>query len=530
MILYHAISSYQLIEVVLHKLIYNNEETSILMISKDVTRRLPQYEKFNQYFADIIIYDNGIGNYSILKGNGLHEYFNNFFRHSKYNLNSFEKIYLACAHHSFGIYLCETNHHFIMFEDGAGAISRPEILELVEKKFVNKNELAKKYGLYNGLGNLIDYCIYNAKFQESGFQSSEKWVNFDVAEILNSLDFKVRDNLTHIFTQMDKINVPQKSALILTEHFANLRIFSWEKQIVLYQLLADYFLQDYHLIFKPHPDDLMYYSELFPNSDIIKDKFPAEILPYMFNTTPDLVATISSTAIYGLQQCFKEKLQFNYEFSHKKKQFLHLNKYYSILNHIALNQIKKIYILGVNNVIINNLCKFNKFAFDNIVYIDDLNCNIEDNSAIIIDESPLPVAEYSQTICSFLDDLSEFVYVYFVNSNNDYCFYNYDYKYIWKNIYPIEIRKTKTREKDLYIDLNTEYVYLYIKGMKNIMKNTFEKELIYSGVTVSTIIEDDKDLKIKMLQGMLAATEKRLLYYIEKSSKNNTNGKDNFKE
>lgn len=518
MILYHAISSYQLIEVVLHKIIYNNNKKAILMISQDVTRRLSRYEKFKQFFFDIIVYDNGIGNYSILKGNGLHEYFDNFFIQSKYNLSSFETIYVACAHHSFGIYLCDNKYSFVMFEDGAGAISRPEILELVEEKFVNKNELAKKYGLYTGIGSQIIYCIYNSKFQKEGFHALNKWKSFDIAEALSNLNVEIRNSLIHIFTDINKICVSQKSALILTEHFANLRIFSWENQAALYQLLSDYFLFNYHLVFKPHPDDLMYYSDLFLDSTVINDKFPAEILPFLFVSTPDVVATISSTAIYGIQQCFKEKLEFNYDFSHKKRQFLHLHKYYVILDQIFFNKINKIYIFGVNKAIITNLCKFNGWICSEIIQLEDLKGNISENSAVIVDESPVHAARFSQQVSLFLEGLSESVQAYFVNSNEDYCFYHHHHKNLWKNFIPIEIVKKANRNKDIYLNLDTECVYLYMKGGNKSMKSIHEKELSNSGINISTVIPEDKDLKIKMLEGMLEATEKRLLYYIQKSS------------
>lgn len=47
-----------------------------------------------------------------------------------------------------------------------------------------------------------------------------------------------------------------------------------------------------------------------------------------------------------------------------------------------------------------------------------------------------------------------------------------------------------------------------------------EKTLSHTGVKVSKVTLSPEQEKIKMLEGILAATERRLLYYIEKEKKN----------
>ena len=45
-------------------------------------------------------------------------------------------------------------------------------------------------------------------------------------------------------------------------------------------MFVDYFLPGKNLVIKPHPDDLMYYSQIFPDAQIIREKFPSEFIPF----------------------------------------------------------------------------------------------------------------------------------------------------------------------------------------------------------------------------------------------------------
>lgn len=514
MLLYHAISSYQLLEVVLHKVKYNTKEKAILFISFDVVRRLPNYGDFNKYFFKTIVYDNGIGNREIAAGKNVNLYFQSIFQENDINIDSIENIYACCVHHSFGIFLAQNNLPFNYMEDGAGAISRPEVLEMVEKKYTRKHELCLKFGLYDASNPLIKKRIYNKKYQKNDFNCLNG-EHFDIVNELEQLPESQRTELVRIFVNSDVINIEKNTALLLTEHFANLKIFSWEEQIILYQLITDYFLKDYSLVIKPHPDDLMYYSILFPQSYIIKDRFPAELLPFIFRKRPACVATVSSTAIYGLKQFFSKTLEFNYEFSHYRKQFHHLNKYY-----IAFKYLTQTYgpeyschYLGVNIAVSKAFNDFLNIGPKKVHVhksIDELS-NFKSNCIWIIDAIEKP-EECSEAICGFLSDLSENACVIFINSNSDFCFYNYDYRSIWANIYPIQITKSALASK-VYQNMEPEIIYVFKKGVFTEM-DTDEKILENSGISISAESFSGDILRIKTLEGILSATEKRLLYYI----------------
>lgn len=528
MILYHAMSSYQLLEVIVHKCLFNNKKFSILCISLDVVRRLKNYLDLKNFFDVLVLYDNGIGNYSILQGRDFQSYFDGIFQEADIDLKNLEEIYLACAHHSFGIYVAEKNIPFIYFEDGAGAISRPEVLHRIESKFKKKDELCLELGLYDGSNPNIKKCICNFNYQKKNFTPKKNYEHFDLYDELSKLESVDRDLIIKLFTNIEYITIDKKdSVLILTEHFANLRVITWEEQIFLYQLYVDYFLQNKKLIFKTHPDDLMYYKKIFPESQIINQKFPAELLPFLFKKKPDIVSTISSTAIYGLSQCFDKFLVFDYNFT-KNKEFYHLHKYYAALKIISFMKKDKYNIIsyGVDSVILNNFRSLEEFKnLENYKIAEKKNLDdLKSDKNIIIFDSSSDDINDSRKICEFLLTLSDNTIVIFLNTDHKFCFYNYEYKRIWKNIIPVCIRKQRLSKGDWNtfetVDEDRkffdEYIYFFSKrGIK--MENHIEKRTLpYSGMDIEIITFEDKDLQIKRLEGILAATEKRLLYYIHK--------------
>ena len=532
MILYHAISSYQLLEVITHKISYNNDKTTILCISFDVVRRLKNYEDLKLFFNSIVVYDNGVGNYSILQGREINSYFEGILKKENINLEKMEDIYLACGHHSFGIFVAQKNIPFVYFEDGAGAISRPEVLHRVESKFKRKDQLCLELGLYDGSNINIKKCICNFNYQKKDFKPKENYEHFDLYDALCALNSSDREMIIKIFTKISHIDVDKpNSVLILTEHFANLRVISWEEQIFLYQLYIDYFLPNKALIFKTHPDDLLYYKELFPGAQVINQKFPAELLPFLFKKKPDVISTISSTAIYGLSRCFDKFLVFDYNFT-KKKEFYCLHKYYAALHVISSIGYSTFDIIsyGADTVILNNFLltkdfeNLRQYKIRGESYLKNLKYN---KKSIIIFDQPFKGSAESKEISKFLLTLDDESIVIFLNTDDTFCFYDYSYKKIWKNIIPVRLRKNKviTNVDSNVLDLvdksrnfADEYVYIYTKGEFAVDKCNDKKALPYSGMDIEITTFQDKDLQIKRLEGILAATEKRLLYYIHKQN------------
>lgn len=519
MTLYHAISSHQLLLVITHKISYHNDEASVLIISTDVYPRLTSKKNLLKYFSNVIEYDNGMGNLEVIQQGSCDTYFKLLLKKNKIELDLFNMIYVACAHHSFGIFLAQSNIPFIFIEDGVGALSKPEVLEWVEMgKNKKKATLALELGLYNAKNPNITSIIYNKNYQKKDFVLFATAKHYDLNISFKKFSLDIRKHIIEIFTDIQNIPIKGKSAIILTEHFANLSIFSWEEQILLYQYLIDYFLSDYELVFKPHPDDLMYYDFLFPTAEILKGRFPSEILPYLFEEQPTLIATISSTAIHCLKESFTDCLEFNYDFSHYYKQFMNLHRYYVSLKIAELTSHRNIYIFGINSKIINNFSLYGGINIETITELETFfKVENEVGSVFLIDSYDPCNFISEQKMSDFMVSCNSNDLIIFINSNMNFDFFYLTHTYLYNYFYPVQISVNRLDNEKNYIP-KEEYIYCFTKGTFN-MEKSIEKLLTNSGVTIATKQEVGLKKENTILRGRLAATEKRLNYYISENNK-----------
>ena len=514
MVLFHAVSLYQVLNLLVYRMKRVEKENSILLIASTVLEKMPKHQYLNNFFEHVAVYDFRQSDRYADNSEMLAQYFDSFFRSDHLNLPDMEEIYLACAHHAFGIYVAQKGLNFNFVEDGSGALSRPWVLEETENKSRLKYQYAKDNGLYDGTNPHIIKRIYNPTNQLQGFVKDED-VAFDVVEQLQSMKNEERQEVCSIFLQQKKIDVPENSVLILTEHFANLNLMTWEEQEEIYQLLVDYFVSEKNLVFKAHPDDLMYYSLLFPESTSIQERFPAELLPFVFNRKVNTALTISSSSIYGIRKCFEQCIEFSHNFSYKKG-FHAIHKYFAALciAESAWKEKKNIYTYLLDSTVVENFIKFGGINLPIPMQIEDLK-EVKQNSVVLINL----LEENENTgklIGEWLDKLPENVFVIFLNSKEDFAFYDYNYQYLWKWIFPAEISKKKIgKAEDFTENLDLEYVYVFCKeGLKRM--DTIEKTLKNIGLTIDVNCFDDRENRIRALAGILQATEKRLLFYINK--------------
>ena len=239
----------------------------------------------------------------------------------------------------------------------------------------------------------------------------------------------------------------------------------------------------------------------------------------MFIGKINKVITISSTSINNLKKYADNSLQFNQEFSYKRQQFYLIHKYFVCIYTFLekFNNYNKIYIYGVNKIIISNILEVLNFKNIEIIEcnsIDNFN-NLPRNNFLIIDEIE------NENICKLLTSL-DYLTVCFINSREDYVFYHPSYHDIWENIEMIEITKRKIRDENIYDNLQNEQIYIYSK--EDVKMAKFSKELKYTGIEITAEMFEDDKKKIKILEAMLRASENRLLYYMNKE--NNCRGEN----
>lgn len=525
MVLYSVITTYQLLESIVHKLNYNKNEKAILMMSQWCASKYPWYKELTCFFEKVIIFE-GHYTYSEALEDELNSYFGKLFLENQIEINNFNQIHLLGAEHAFGAYIFANQINNYFWEEGAGALSKKDsMLELFEKAHgYEKANYQINSHLGDGETDFVIKRYYNRYFQFKDIDG-DNLEHFDIAEELEKTDVKDREQLLEIFYGSEKIDSDHEYALLLTECFANLSIMSWEEQLLSYKYLVDFFLFDYKLLVKPHPDDLMYYELEFSECEVIRKKFPAELLPFIFLNKPSVVATSSSTSIYGLRRQFENVLEFDFEFSHKKM-FNRLNKYYIALA-FADMYVKKGYklgLLGVNTPIVDNFYSYNKIGTNDYLDCKDDTLSLEkksENYVWIIDEikkSDMNLGLISQR----LEMLDEKDIVIFINSNEDFLFYDYNHKDCWLDINLIEVNTSPIDIKGdkisfagpSLIERKEEQIYWYSKGVKNNMFK-MKRELPNVGITVEGKTPNLQNMQKRILEGMLEATEKRLLYYIE---------------
>lgn len=508
MIFFHVVSVYQLLNAVLLRKKYR-EERACLFIRDILLPKLKAESFLYEEFDKVVVYGD------IWSGKTIDEqeqvitnYYNDLFSKNDVSLKEGDEIIVGCAHNTFGMYLSINGIHFSFLEDAAGLISRYWILDDINKKqLALKYELICKWGLINAQNHLITKIICDFRAQDENFQpSKDKYLDFCVAKELAMLSEAERTRVISIFTDTKEIAIRPNSLLLLTQHFANLRTLSFEEQIYIYQIFMDYYTGNYNVVIKPHPDDLMFYPLLFPDVEIVKDRFPAEFLPFITTNVPKVVATVSSTSIFSLRSCFPTTLEMGTEF---EKDYKYTHKYFCALKLIeALGGNMLVDYLGCNMRMVDVLISQNELKISReeskctasfkIKCVDKIG---EENGEITIKE-----------------DLSKEI-IFFLNSDNCYDFSNWIEK-DWGNLIPIVIRKKPIAKKNdgvPLMDLGEEVIYIHTTNSdyKNkIREFEMKKELESSNIVLEISQMSEEEEKIKILEGMLAATEAKLKYYM----------------
>lgn len=303
MVLYHAISSYQLLEVMLHRYWNHRKEKAILILPDFIQNKYPKYHNLEKkkFFDKVILFP-----YTKIPHDGEEEIFRSVKaiceKQFPYKLSEFHKIYVAGAHFYFSLYLIKMKIPFIFFEDAAGILSHPEILrEGLQRKYPVQEKIAVKYGLFTGENRYITSVICMRKAQAKSFRG-KRYVNFSVEDALKSLSFWQLNRFRSLF--LSKKIRTNAQVIVLTQQFANLGIMTQKEQEGIYCLLYERKLKDYRLLVKTHPDDRTDYHRIFHGAQVIHEIFPSEFLPYVFYKSPQIVCTLTSTSIENLQNFF----------------------------------------------------------------------------------------------------------------------------------------------------------------------------------------------------------------------------------
>lgn len=517
MILYHVVTTYQLLHCIVHKERYFGNEKSHIILPDFIKGKYPHYRQLRDYFFDDVLeYPNAKLYRELARDeylDNINEVFEQVFEASNINLRNYSEIFVAGAQNFIGAYLTINKIDFTMIEEACGVLSRPEILEgISEGLSVSRNRISKDFGLYSGNNPYVKKKICNIDAQKEGFQGQEENLeHFDVVVEMNKLERPFIDKIVSFFGVDKKLEIPSNSMVVLTQHFANIKMMTFEEQIKLYQLVIDYFTQKYNLVFKPHPDDWMYYDTLFPESTLIIDKFPSELIPFVFTQPPEALMTITSTAVASLKTYFQRPIIFSVEF---EKNSAVTHNYYFGLSIIADLKFDKLYTIGSDENLLNNLVNFSDIG-TSVEIVGQINLNdIPKKSVIIIDDLKDHQHLGSKEVMDYLDSLDDDSVVLFPNSTGKYLFYNYPNKEVFVNMVPVTVEHQDYEDDSTFFE--TMFFFTKRSEMKSMINSyTAEKKLKHSNKKLSVHQLSTDQMKIKILEGILEATETRLNHYIK---------------
>ena len=511
MVLYAVVTSFHLLNAVVHKLRF--EEHAVLAISEGMSQKVLNIENINQFFDKVVIWN---PSYHISHSS---KQCLKYIETVVGSLRQYSEIFVWGAQYAFGATLTKNKVPFVYCEEAAGMLSKPEVLMNIVSHVKSISEFAeeaKELGLYNGENVCVLKKLCNVTAQNEELKTQENIIDFDVTKELAMLSPEDRAKILTFFVEELVIDNSPEMTMLLTQHFSNLRILSFEEHCLIYQILVDYFFAKDKLLIKTHPDDLMYYKRLFPEAQIIKDKFPSELTPYILKNPLKRIATIYSTAIHGLKGIYSgsvfeldERFQVDFKF---------IDRYWGAVK-IAEKLKKRIVCINSNELLLEKL-SLTLCNYQPAVVLGDLKDRYIEPEVIVIDEINISETSKKNIFQQFLQALNKDTIIIFINSNQEFGWYDCTNKNIWDCICPIVIVKRYIdHQEDFFTELPDENIYIYSsnKEMLNMAIDVdLKKELPYTGVAISNKILTTEQEKICMLEGILEATEKRLRFYMEK--------------
>lgn len=309
MILYHAISSYQILSVMLHRKLYHPNKKAVLILPDFITCKYADYLRMIElgFFDEVYLFP-----YSSIKHDNetLEKEVSKYFRAvMPYELEQFEKIYVAGAHFYLTLYLIHNNIEFDMFEDAPKMLHKDnQLYENLKTMYPVNAEWAKDNGLFDGNNPLISTIYCN----RSGVLDKE-YVEYSLEGWLACLDPKTIKKLLE-FYYLEKIRTTKKSVVFLTQQFAGLGIMTVEQQKEVVEKVVNSIAETRKVIVKRHPDDNVEY-DFKRNVKEIKVSFPVELLAFILKPLPETIVTISSTAVENLKETFQNVFSYADEYS-----------------------------------------------------------------------------------------------------------------------------------------------------------------------------------------------------------------------
>ena len=233
---------------------------------------------------------------------------------------------------------------------------------------------------------------------------------------------------------------------------------------------------------------------------------PSELLSYCIDGRVKTAIAANSTAVNSLGDFCDRTICFD---NRILKTFRYLNRYYAAYKLIEhTGKCGSIVTNGDDRILSELALNYNKSL--NMQYTEDLSQSAE---TVLISDN-LVEGQGVEDIYKFLTEIQNNGCVIFLNENKQHIYFDGIHKEIFSHIRPIFITETDRNGK-----VTEEVIYVYSNDKSTLERAEnidLQKELKYTGVTIDIhSLSRSEQEKIKMLEGVLEATEKRLNDYIK---------------
>ncbi len=542
--LYFALTYYHIFCTVLHKLCCNSHDSILLISTATIdSEKISRSIKTTGIFKNVYVLKHvepKINNRKIAEPQYLDEYINEyielFLSNFSLNLSDFNNFYICADHFPIGIYLNWVGIKYNYFEDGCGQMSR--VKETLSGMNPMQYAIVEKLQLFGRNSNVIKRFInFDNQRQEYDFTARDE--DFSANRLISGLSHKDQKRLLDVFEipQFSLDVSPSESILFCPQHNVNLKLFTTEQQLHQTGLLIDYFAKDLSVYIKPHPNDMFTdYKELGKKVNILPRTFPSELLPVYMKEKFKKGITAWSTSIHSLGAVLERTVCFTSDID---RDFYALHKYYAacrMLSSIVKNNIT-LYTFGVNNEIVRNMLQESDLTIQGDIHMEAVLLDNEEPGrydftsrpfGVLVDNISAPGAVCVNEIRNAIMN-SKAEFIIFINSKVDYIFFdgiNYE---IFGNMVRWMIQKDLLFGAEIFSEINDdeEDIWLYAEDdeMREVIsKLSYVKKLPCSKM-ITRINEAGEGYSIpdtdvlyrntKMLEGILAATERRVLAELE---------------
>ncbi len=418
-----------------------------------------------------------------------------------------QELYLCPDHFPFGWYVITNRMPYHCFEEGSGVLSDREFALHNMKRNKTQYQLCFDLGCFGENSYAVE-VLADVQKQKPGYTNT-KMQDFSVDRILSEMEPERRKKVLAFFGVGEPLSLKENSVLLLTQHMANLGLMTLEEQHRLYQLFADYlFPAGSHLVIKPHPDDIAgTYHLIFPQASVLPFAMPSELMRYGVQGRFQKAAAAYSTSVRSMSYLCDETLCFD-------SRILTDWKYIPAYD-CAVKFLQEI---GAESAVTNGdeglLQELSRMAGREISFEQQERPEASAEYVVLSDLAPFEGSplERAQETAEFLK-VSQAKAVIFCQEKEEYFFFSGENQEVFANIRPITLQMGKEERQ----------IFVYTKE-KAIMEKAEQihtrKELRYTGVTVDMRgISASEAEKLRVLEGVLAATEKRLNEYIQAGKK-----------